>query len=135
MRTDQPDRQHTVGVPCSAHYGSVFNEREEKLIRLGLDPAAAPGEVANSGAKLLQSLRKRGVGADTLILAGQAKMPASPQITLEDARRRVMPFGKHRGRQLEAIEPSYLRWALRECSCPSLGLREAIKIVLRGGVQ
>jgi hypothetical protein len=39
-------------MECSADYesGSVFTEREEKLIRLGLDPAAAPGEVANSGA-------------------------------------------------------------------------------------
>jgi uncharacterized protein (DUF3820 family) len=46
-----------------------------------------------------------------------------------------MPFGKHRGRMLEAIEPSYLQWALRECSCLSLGLRESIKIVLQGGAR
>jgi uncharacterized protein (DUF3820 family) len=56
-----------------------------------------------------------------------------PPTTLAMARRRVMPFGLHRGRQLEAIEPSYLRWALRECSNLSLGLREAIRLVLSEG--
>jgi uncharacterized protein (DUF3820 family) len=52
---------------------------------------------------------------------------------LERARRRTMPFGRNRGRMLQAIEPSYLRWVLRKADCASLELKEAIKIVLCAG--
>jgi uncharacterized protein (DUF3820 family) len=111
----------------------MFIEVEQKLIRLGLDPAASAGEVQNSGAKLFQNLRRRRMRPEALILGSQLQAPSLPETALAIARRRVMPFGKHRGRHLEAIEPSYLKWALRECSCLSLGLREAIEIVLQGG--
>jgi uncharacterized protein (DUF3820 family) len=61
-----------------------------------------------------------------------SELPGLPErpITLEQARRRVMPFGRHKGRRLQVIEPAYLRWALRSCSNLSLGLREAIRLVL-----
>ena len=112
----------------------MFTDTEQKSIRLALNEAAQPGEIRNSAVKLLETLRRRRMRPETLIL-GRQLQASQPKTTLATARRRVMPFGKHRGRQLEAIEPSYLRWSLRECSCLSLGLREAIKIVLRGGVQ
>jgi uncharacterized protein (DUF3820 family) len=111
----------------------VFTELEEKLIWLGLDKSAEPGEVRNSAVKLLESLRRRGMRPEALILGSQLQPPLRSDTTLAMARRRVMPFGKHRGRRLDAIEPSYLRWALRECSNLSLGLREAILIVLSKG--
>jgi uncharacterized protein (DUF3820 family) len=76
---------------------------------------------------------RRAVRPETILLRNTVSKSADPDTALERARRRVMPFGKHRGRKLDAIEPSYLRWALRECSNLSLGLREAIKIVLEGG--
>jgi len=114
----------------------VFTDTEQKLIWLALDEAAQPGEIRNSAVKLVESLRRRGLRAESLILGSQLKAPERPLTALQQARRRVMPFGKHRGRQLEAIEPSYLNWALRECSCLSLGLREAIRLVLKeGGVE
>jgi len=113
----------------------VFTDTEQKLIRLALNEAAQPGEIRNSAVKLLETLRRRRMRPETLILGRQLQAPSQPKTALATARRCVMPFGKHRSRQLEAVEPSYLRWSLRGCSCLSLGLREAIKIALRGGVQ
>jgi uncharacterized protein (DUF3820 family) len=111
----------------------VFTDTEEKLIRLALDEAAQPGEIRNSAVKLLESLRRHGMRPEALILGTQLQAQSLPETTLITAGRRVMPFGKHKGRQLEAIEASYLRWVLRECSCVSLGLREAIQLVLSAG--
>jgi hypothetical protein len=93
----------------TAEASPVFNEREQKLIWLGLNEAAEPGEVRNSAVKLLESLRRRGMRPETLILGSQLKEPERPPSALQQPRRRVMPFGKHRGRRLGAIEPSYLR--------------------------
>jgi uncharacterized protein (DUF3820 family) len=115
--------------------GPAFTELEQKLIRLGLNEAAEPGEIANASLKLIESLRRRGMRPEVLILGSQLQPPLQPGTALAIARRRVMPFGRHRGRRLDAIEPDYLKWALRECSCLSLGLREAIKIVLQGGAN
>jgi hypothetical protein len=113
----------------------VFTELERKLIALALDEAAAVGEVQNSAVMLIQSLRRRRMRPEALVLGSELQAPARPDTPLERARRLKIPFGKHRGRRLDCIEPSYLRWALRECSCLSLGLREAIKIVLQGGAS
>jgi len=112
--------------PCSG----LFSEREEKLLWLALDQSAQPGEVRNSAVALIESLRRRGMRPESLILGSQLQVSRRPETTLAQARLRIMPFGKHRGRRLEAIEPAYLRWALRKCSNLSLGLREAILIVL-----
>jgi uncharacterized protein (DUF3820 family) len=131
MKPDQLVRTRIVLVQCSADYesSSVFNEREQKLLRLGLNEAASVGEVANSGTALLQSLRKRGVHAETIIGAHP-----SPAISaLERAARVKMPFGRHRGREIGVIEPSYLRWCLRECSNLSFALRQSIQLVLSAG--
>jgi uncharacterized protein (DUF3820 family) len=108
-----------------------FTEVEAKLLRLGLDPAAAPGEIANASLKLIQSLRRRGMRPEALILGTELRAPSRADMSLERARRLKMPFGKHKGRRLDVIEPAYLHWALRKCTCLSLDLQEAIRLVLR----
>jgi uncharacterized protein (DUF3820 family) len=70
------------------------------------------------------------VRADALILGSQVKAPETP---LERARQRMMPFGRNRGRRLDCIEPSYLRWVLNKADYASLELKEAIKLVLSAG--
>jgi hypothetical protein len=111
----------------------MFTPVEQKLIRLALDEAAAPGEVSTSAIKLVESLRRRGVKPETLIQQQLAEKQFPTR--LARARVLVMPFGRHRGRRLEVIEPSYLRWALANCDGLSLGLREAICLVLAAGAR
>jgi uncharacterized protein (DUF3820 family) len=111
----------------------VFTDTEQKLIKLALNEGTQVGEIQNSAVMLIQSLRRRGMRPEALIVDSQ--LPAQEPLTtaLDRARRRVMPFGRYAGRKLDAIEPGYLRWALRECSCLSLGLREAMRLVLSQG--
>jgi hypothetical protein len=54
----------------------AYNDLEKKLIRLGLDPAAASGEVGNSGASLFKSLRSRGVTPEEML--SDAPPPRKP---------------------------------------------------------
>jgi hypothetical protein len=110
----------------------MFTAVEEKLIRLALDEAAQPGEVRNSAVKFVESLRRLGMKSDAFIKQQLAEKAFSTK--LQRARVLVMPFGKHRGRRLDVIEPAYLRWALANCGCLSLTLREAIGLVLNNGV-
>jgi len=104
----------------------MFTAVEQKLLRLALDEAAQPGEVCNSAVKFVESLRRRGVKAEALTRPLQLPFPTK----LDRARVLKMPFGQHRGRRLDVIEPAYLRWALAEADCLSLSLREAIQLVL-----
>jgi hypothetical protein len=83
-----------------------LTELEQKLLRLALDPAAQPGEIANCGKMLVDSFRKRGMTPDEIFGQGQAPSAFSkpdPGIT-------VMPFGRHKGKMLKEIPPNYLEW-------------------------
>jgi uncharacterized protein (DUF3820 family) len=112
----------------------VFTPTEARLLRLALNDGAQVGEIQNSAVMLIKNLRRRGMRPEALILGSElAAQEEQLSAALDRARRRVMPFGRYKGRQLQAIEENYLRWCLRECRCLSLGLREAIKLVLSEG--
>ena len=42
----------------------------------------------------------------------------------------IMPFGKHKGRQLRSIPPDYLLWVINNCTNLRSELREAIESYL-----
>jgi hypothetical protein len=110
----------------------VFTELERKLIWLALDEAAQPGEVRNSATKFFESLRRRKLRPEVLI-SGRGVRSSPAEVTLRAARCMRMTFGRHRGKHLDQIPLSYLRWVVSECSNISVALREAIHIVLKEG--
>jgi hypothetical protein len=112
----------------AASDGPVFTETEQKILRLALDPAATASEADVCGSKLIQSLRKRGVGAEAIV----AHMTRSTWVARElmAARGRVVDFGKHKGKTVGELPRSYIEWALRECDNLSFNLRRAMTLVL-----
>jgi hypothetical protein len=84
---------------------------ELKLLRLVMDGAAAPGEVANGATKLVESLRKRGISAEEIELAF-ASRTVPPKYTRPDFGLIVCPFKKHKDEQARDIDPSYLRFMI-----------------------
>ena len=90
----------------------MFNDREQKLIRLALDPGAIGNEIQTSAVKVFESLRARGVIADVLL-------GFKPQARTNNFKTRfVFPnWGKHANESFEDIvtnDPSYFRWMFRK---------------------
>ena len=126
-----PDSRQTRSLPNDLPDGPVFTDIEQKIIRLGLDPAAHPGEVDVCAMKLFGSLRRRGTTADQIIASfAQATWAARE---LSAARGYVITFGKYRGKTVGEAPPDYLRWVLTKCDNAPLNLRRAIQIVLNQG--
>jgi hypothetical protein len=84
---------------------------ELKLLRLVMDGAAAPGEIATGAAKLVESLRSRGVSAEEIETRLTSKR-ATPRYTRRDYGLIVCPFRKHHGELARDIDPSYLRFMI-----------------------
>jgi hypothetical protein len=84
---------------------------EIKLLRLVMNGTAAPGEVATGAAKLVESLRKRGVSAEEIETTLNTKRFV-PKYTRPDYGLIVCPFKKHRGELARDIDPSYLRFMI-----------------------
>jgi uncharacterized protein (DUF3820 family) len=93
----------------------AFTPIEVKLLRLGLDQAAAEGEIQNCGAKLLACLRKRGITADTFLAPATKSVDQSADSGRVDYRRVRISFGKFQGLPLAQIDPSYLAWVSKNC--------------------
>jgi hypothetical protein len=88
----------------------AFTPVEEKLLRLALDAAAAPGEVDNCAVKLLAHWRKRNVTADELLATATSSL--APPVDYGSV---VIAFGQFKGKPLREIDPSYLEWVARNC--------------------
>jgi len=107
-----------------------FTEVEAKLLRLALDRAARGGEIETSAIKLVESWRRRGLSAETLLEPDAASLSASRSgFSPADV---LMPFGKCRGLPLRKIKTSYLRWVLKNCEDLQPELERAIRAVLYG---
>src|ERR1700756_551624 len=85
-----------------------FSPTERKLLRLALDPAARGGEIATSAAKLIASLRRRGVSAEKIIVGSEL----AEKTALERAAAVQLHFGKHKGKPIADIPRDYLQWSL-----------------------
>ena len=92
---------------------SAFESKEEKLLRLALDDAAAPGEVQNATLALITSLRRRGVRPEALITGNELVQRSN---TARDLGREVFPWGKFEGRHVAEVPEKYLRFCLWKCS-------------------
>ena len=108
-----------------------FTATEEKLIRLGLDPAAQPGEADACGVQLVRSFRKRGLTAEQLMASCARAIWAARELSA--ARGRVMSFGKYKNRTVGECPLSYLRWALTKCKDMPYNLRRARQLVINEG--
>ena len=94
---------------------AAFTERELKLVRLFLDPAASAGEIRNAATKFAESLRNRKVQAETIAAfegALSASKPSPVRYSRPDYGRCRMPFGRNKGKPFTDIEPSYLQFIL-----------------------
>ena len=112
-----------------AHQG--WSPVEEKLIRLALNEAAAPGEVENCAVKLFTLLRKRKVTPEQLIQTRGELVPTPPSeyaVYYGDIR---LPFGKHRGSPISEVDPDYLTWFANNCQSRASRTCAAIARFLR----
>jgi hypothetical protein len=82
---------------------------ELKLLRLVMDGAAAPGEIATGATKLIESLRNRSISAEQIETALASKT-VPPKYTRPDYGLIPCPFKKHQGELARDIDPSYLRF-------------------------
>src|SRR5262245_33757907 len=104
-----------------------FTETEAKLLRLALDHAARGGEIETSAIKLIESWRRRGLSAETLLAPSAAISP--PSRSTFSPGDMLMPFGKYHGLPLRKLKASYLRWVLEKCDNLQLELERAIRAV------
>ena len=110
----------------------MLTEFEKKLLTLGLNKGAQGNEIDNAAIAFFKSLRKRSVTAEELLKKPISKPDFEPPVTRRDDYYviPIMPFGKHRGKYLDEIPLSYLKWCYRVCTNASVSLRAAIKKVI-----
>jgi hypothetical protein len=107
----------------------VFDEKAEKLLRLGLDPAAHPGEVDNCAIALFRSWRARGIDAERVIMGMVQATRAARDLMA--ARGYVIGFGRFKGKSVAEAPAWYLRWiASGGCESAAPNLRKAARLVL-----
>lgn len=94
----------------------TLTDKQLALVRLMMDPAAAPGEIQNASGMLTLSFRKQGCSAEEIATALQSTsrvvMPKAPKYTRPDYGLITCPFKKHKGEQACDIPADYLRWCI-----------------------
>jgi hypothetical protein len=114
-----------------------LGDQEQKLVLLALDPAAQPGEAANAAVAFFRALKRRYRDGHTLLkeLVNSSWQPPPPpprwKTTTVNYGETIMPFGKHRGKELCMIPVDYLLWVLDNCERLDPYLEEAIRRFLR----
>ena len=76
--------------------GVVFTPVEQKLIRLGLNPAAQPGEIDVCAIKLIASLRRRGATAEQLVASFTQATWRARELSAVSGY--VIQFGEYKGK-------------------------------------
>jgi hypothetical protein len=93
-----------------------LDDREQKLLVLALDPAAADGERLNATSALLRSWRgKYADGYEVIQQLQSAQSEIRERIVYRDSSpyaSTILQFGKHRGKRLDEVDPLYLHWLL-----------------------
>ena len=107
---------------------SVFTDTERKLLTLALNSSATENESDVCAVKFVRSLRRRGITTEQFVRALSQRTLASRELSA--ARGRVITFGKHRGKSVGEVRPSYLDWALKNCRDMPYNVRCAMRLVL-----
>ena len=94
----------------------MIPDKALKLLRLGLDRSAQPGEIDSAAIKFFRLCRRQGCTVETLL------GPASP--------RRTWPFGKFKGQPLDEADTGYLLWTLKNLTRLSPAFVRALKAEL-----
>ena len=84
----------------------MINDREMKLARLALDPAAQKGEIDNAAIMFFRSLRGRGIMAEQFRIGNTSEQNKRKKNIFPD-------WGKNANLPFDAIDHTYLRWILR----------------------
>lgn len=99
----------------------ALDDKEKKLLRLALDPAAQPGEMVNAAVKLIEAWRRRDVKAEDfepkMIRGPMAERKATVEKSRPDYGLCKWPWprnkdGPYKGKMFKEIPPSYLKGQL-----------------------
>ena len=113
-----------------------LDDREKKLLLLAFDPAARTGETVNAiNALALRWLRKYSDGHELIKDLESGGTEIREKIvyrTQSPFAAVVLGFGKHRGRRLDEVDPTYLLWVLENFDALWPETRAAIESYLNG---
>jgi hypothetical protein len=91
----------------------ALSDKEEKFLRLALDPAVQPGEMVAAAVKLIESWRKRSLKVEDLTARPMVVRPAR-KFYKPDYGLCLWPWGaKYKGDKFKDIPPSYLKNQLK----------------------
>jgi hypothetical protein len=111
----------------------MLDTKQEKLLVLAMDPAAAPGEANNAAAAFFRSLKARYSAYEFLVALKTSRAPTKKWTSASgpDYGLVTIPHGPYKGRQLRTIPVGDLVRMVRERDDLTDVMRDAIKHYLR----